>query len=249
MKKLQDKRVLVTGGTTGIGLATAKLLHAEGARVMVTGRNEETLEAARRELPSDVHVVKSDAGSLADAESLATTVAEKLGGLDVAFLNAGVARFAPIETVSDIDWDETFAINVKGPYFLAQKLLPLLGSGASLVLNTSVVDVKGFPSTSVYSASKAALRSVVRTFAAELAPRGIRVNAVSPGPITTPIYGKLGFDAETQAGFQKEMAERNPMKRFGSPEEVARAVLFLASTDSSYITGADLAVDGGVTQL
>lgn len=249
MKKLQDKRVLVTGGTTGIGLATAKLLHDEGARVIVTGRNEETLEAARRELPSDVHVVKSDAGSLADADSLATTVAERLGGLDVAFLNAGVARFAPIETVSDIDWDETFAINVKGPYFLAQKLLPLLGSGASLVLSTSVVDVKGFPATSVYSASKAALRSVVRTFAAELAPRGIRVNAVSPGPIKTSIYAKLGFDAEAQSGFEKQMAESNPMKRFGSPEEVARAVLFLASSDSSYITGADLAVDGGVTQL
>lgn len=231
MKKLQGKRVLVTGGTTGIGLATAKLLHGEGARLIVTGRNEETLEAARRELPSDVHVVKSDAGSLADAEALATTVAEKLGGLDVAFLNAGVARFAPIETVSDVDWDETFAINVKGPYFLAQRLLPLLGSGASLVLNTSVVGVKGFPATSVYSASKAALRSVVRTFAAELAPRGIRVNAVSPGPIKTPIYAKLGFDSEAQAGFEKQMAESNPMKRFGSPEEVARAVLFLASTD------------------
>ncbi len=215
----------------------------------MTGRNEKTLEAARKELPSDVLVVKSDAGSLADAEALAKTVSQALGGLDVAFLNAGIAPFAPVEGVTEESWDEVFGINVKGPFFLVQRLLPLLAPGASVVFNTSVVDVKGFPTTSTYSASKAALRSLVRTLAAEFVAKGIRVNAVAPGPITTPIYAKLGFDAPTQAGFEKAMAEMNPMKRFGLPEEVARAALFLASEDSSYITGADLAVDGGLTQL
>lgn len=249
MKKLENKRALVTGGTSGIGLATAKLFHEEGARVLVTGRNDVTLAAARRELPADIQVVKSDARSLADGAALAKTIAETFGGLDVAFLNAGAAKFAPLEGVTEGDWDEAFAVNVKGPYFLAQKLAPLFASGGALLFNTSVVDVKGFASTSVYSATKAALRSLVRTLAAELAPRGVRVNAVAPGPIATPIYGKLGFDTDSQAGFEKAMADMNPMKRFGLPDEVARAALFLASTDSSYITGADLTVDGGLANL
>jgi NAD(P)-dependent dehydrogenase (short-subunit alcohol dehydrogenase family) len=249
MKTFDKQRVLVTGGTTGIGLAAARQFHAEGARVMVTGRNEKTLAEAHQQLPADVLIVRSDAGELTDVEALVRHIRDTFGGLDVAFINAGIGRFAPVEAVTELDWDEIFSVNVKGPYFLAQQLLPLLQPGSSVVFNTSVVTLKGFPTTSVYSASKAALRSLVRTLAAEWVGRGIRVNAVSPGPISTPIYAKLGFDSATQAGFEQSMADSNPMKRFGTAEEVERAVLFLASPAASYITGADLAVDGGLTNL
>lgn len=249
MKKLDEKRVLVTGGTTGIGLAAARLFHDEGARVLVTGRNEKTLAEARKVLPADVGIVRSDAASLADAAVLADTVRRELGGLDAAFLNAGIGRFQLMEAVAEADWDETFATNVKGPFFLLQKLRPLFGAGAAVLLNTSVADVKGFATTSVYSASKAALRSLVRTLAAEWVGAGIRVNAVSPGPIDTPIFEKLGLPAEHLAGFQESLTSTNPMKRFGAPEEVAKAALFLLSPDSSYTTGFELAVDGGITQL
>ncbi|MBL8113935.1 MAG: SDR family oxidoreductase [Acidobacteria bacterium] len=248
-KTLAGKRVVITGGTTGIGLATAQLFHAQGARVLVTGRNEKTLAEARESLPEGIEIFKSEAGSLSDIDALVARTKELFGGVDVLFLNAGVARFAPLELVPESEWDDMVGINAKGPYFTVQKFLPLLAEGASIVVNTSVVDVKGFPSTSVYSASKAALRSLVRTFAAELAPRGIRVNAVSPGPITTPIYGKLGLDAATAADFAKNTMESNPMKRFGTPDEVAQAALFLASPASSYTTGLDLPVDGGASQL
>jgi NAD(P)-dependent dehydrogenase (short-subunit alcohol dehydrogenase family) len=247
--QFQGKRVLVTGGTTGIGLETARRFHAEGARVIVTGKNEATLDQARGALPKDILVLRSDAGCLADADALAARIERELGGLDVVFLNAGIGRFAPIDAVSEADWDEMFAVNVKGPYFLLRRLLPLLEPGSTVLFNTSVVSVKGFAATSIYSATKAALRSVVRTMAAELVARGIRVNAVAPGPIVTPIYAKLGFDAATQAGFEQSMADLNPMKRFGRPEEVAEVALFLASPAASYITGADWAVDGGLTNL
>lgn len=248
MGRYSGKTAVVTGGTSGIGLATAKLLLDDGARVLVTGRSKKTLEAARLELGDRAVVVESDTSSLADIERLGGTVKELFGELDLLFVNAGVAKFAPLEAVTEAHYDEIQAINTKGAFFVVQRLAPLLRGGGAIVLNTSVVDEKGFPSTSIYSASKAALRSFARTLAAELLPRGIRVNAVSPGPITTPILGKSGLPTEAVAGFEAQLRESNPMKRFGRPEEVARAVAFLG-IEATFTTGAELVIDGGASQL
>jgi len=251
MGRYSGKTAVVTGGTSGIGLATAKLLLDEGARVLVTGRTDKTLDAARVELggiADGAIVVKSDTSSLADIEKLAGKVKETLGEVDLLFVNAGVAKFAPLEAVTEAHYDEVQAINAKGAFFVVQRIAPLLRTGGAVVLNTSVVNEKGFPATSVYSATKAALRSLARTFAAELLPRGIRVNAVSPGPITTPILGKSGLPPEGVTGFETQLRETNPMKRFSHPDEVARAVAFLAF-EATFTTGAELPVDGGAAQL
>lgn len=248
MGRYSGKTAVVTGGTSGIGLATAKLLLDEGARVLVTGRTDKTLDAARVELGDRAIVVKSDTASLADIEKLGGKVKETLGEVDLLFVNAGVAKFAPLEAVTEAFYDETQSINTKGAFFIVQRLAPLLRSGGAVVLNTSVVDELGFPSTSVYAASKAALRSFGRTLAAELLPKGIRVNAVSPGPIVTPILEKSGLPPEAAAGFEAQLRESNPMKRFGQPDEVARAVLFLGF-DATFTTGAEIPVDGGFSQL
>lgn len=248
MGKYDGKTAVITGGTTGIGFATAKLLVAEGARVLVTGRNEGAIEVARKELGNRAIVVRSDTSSLRDIDALAATAKDAFGELDFVFVNAGIAKFAPLESVTEAFYDETQGINAKGAFFTIQKLAPLVKSGGSFVLNTSVVDEKGMPSTSVYSASKAALRSLARTLAAELLARGIRVNAVSPGPITTPIVDKMGLPSDVRAGLENQLREGNPMKRFGLPEEVGRAALFLAF-DATFTTGAELPVDGGLTQL
>lgn len=248
MSRLDGKTVLITGGTTGIGLSAAQLFQAEGARVAVTGRSRETLEAARRELGPDALVIASDASKLPEIDALAAKLKTHFGTLDVLFANAGIAKFIPLDDVTEELFDETIDINLKGVYFLIQRLVPLFKPGSSIILNTSVVDVKGLPTTSFYAASKAALRSLARSLAPELFPRGIRINAVSPGPITTPIYDKLGLSPEMKVGFEAQMRDANPMKRFGTPEEVARAVLFLAH-DATYTTGAELAVDGGFGQL
>lgn len=249
MARFTGKTALITGGTTGIGFATAKAFLTEGARVVVTGRTRAALDAAKAELGSGALVLQSDTASLTDLDAVAKTVKAELGGIDILFVNAGVAKFAPLEASSADFYDEIFNINVRGAFFAIQKLVPLLRAPGSIVLNTSVVDEKGFPGTSVYSASKAALRSFARTLSSELLPRGIRVNAVSPGPVHTPIYEKLGLDAEGQVAFEKQMTELNPMKRFGRADEVARAVLFFASEESSYTAGAELAVDGGFSNL
>lgn len=248
MGRYAGKTAVVTGGTSGIGLATAKLLLDEGARVLVTGRTDKTLDAARVELGDRAIVVKSDTASLADIEKLGGKVKEALGEVDVLFVNAGIAKFAPFEAVTEAFYDEILAINTKGAFFVVQRLAPLLRSGSSVVLNTSIVDELGFPSTSVYAASKAALRSLARTLATELLPRGIRVNAVSPGPITTPILEKSGLPQEALAAFQVQLRETNPMKRLGHADEVARAVAFLGF-DATYTTGAELPIDGGYSQL
>lgn len=249
MNRFTNKVALITGGTTGIGLATAQALIAEGAKVVVTGRNADSLAAAQKLLGPSALVVKSDTAHLADLDALTAKVKAAHGALDVLFVNAGVAKFAPLEASTPELFDEIFGINVRGAYFAIQKLTPLIRDGGSIVLNTSVVDEKGFPGASVYSASKAALRSFARTLAAELVPRRIRVNAVSPGPVATPIYDKLGLDPEGRAAFEQQMTSLNPMKRFGTSDEVARAVLFFASSDSTYTTGAELAVDGGFSNL
>lgn len=247
MARYQGKRAVITGGTSGIGLATAKLLVDEGARVLVTGRTKAGLERTRGELGKNAIVAESDAASLADINKLAERVKSEFGTLDLLFVNAGIARFAAFESVTEGMYDELFSLNAKGAYFTVQKLAPLMTEGSAVVFTTSVANVKGLPMISAYSASKAALRSMARSLASELLPRGIRVNAVSPGPIETPILGKvMPKDAADEIAVQ--LRERNPMKRFGRPDEIAKALAFLAF-EATYTTGAELAVDGGSSQL
>jgi NAD(P)-dependent dehydrogenase (short-subunit alcohol dehydrogenase family) len=246
MGKLENKVVVITGGTTGIGLAAARLFAAEGAKVTVTGSNPKTLEAARSELRGVAEVVASDAGSAEDIEKLAHSFPS---GVDVLYLNAGVAKFGPIASLDLAAFDESFRINVRGAWLALKHFGPLMRRGGSVVVTTSVNGELGMPGSSVYAATKAALRSLVRVAANELAEAGVRVNAVSPGPIETPLYGKLGMRAEVVQGFAKDLVARIPLKRFGSAAEVAKAALFLASDDSSFMTGEEIVLDGGMTRV
>lgn len=239
--KLTNKHILITGGTTGIGLATAKLFAAEGARLTVTGTNPVTLEAARRELADSARVVAADAGDGAAYAALGTP-------FDGVFLNAGIAKFAPITDFDEATLDEVLRVNVKGPFLAIKHLAPLMTRGGSIVVTTSINNQLGMPGSAMYAASKAAARSLVRVAAVELAARGIRVNAVSPGPIETPLYGKLGLSAEALQGFAKELPTKIPLGRFGTSDEVARAALFLIGDDSSFMTGEEIVLDGGMTQ-
>src|SRR5487761_202185 len=232
MKRLEGKVAVVTGGNSGIGLATAIHLQEEGAQDAISGRSKKTLDEAVKTIGNGVVAIQSDVAKLTDIDKLFAEVSQKLGKIDVLFVNAGVAKFAPLADTPESMFDEQFDINIKGAYFTIQKALPLLNDGASIILNTSVADSKGNPGTSAYSATKAALRSLARTAAAELVGRGIRVNAVAPGPIVTPILEKTGLPMEAFDQFLAKV----PMKRFGQPEEVAAVVAFLASQDASYIT-------------
>jgi NAD(P)-dependent dehydrogenase (short-subunit alcohol dehydrogenase family) len=241
------KSVVITGGTSGFGLATAKLLLDHGARVLVTGHTTATLDRAREDLGGNAIVVKSDTASLTDIDTLADRVKSEFGTVDLLFANAGTTRFAPFEATTEAVYDQLLAVNVKGAYFTVQKLTPLMSEGGAVVLTTSVMNVKGVPMVSVYSASKAALRSMTRTLARELLPHGVRVNAVSPGPIDTGILEKA-LPKEAAEQTRAQMTENNPMKRFGHPEEIAKAVAFLAF-EATFTTGAELAVDGGASQL
>jgi NAD(P)-dependent dehydrogenase (short-subunit alcohol dehydrogenase family) len=249
MKRLEGKVAVVTGGNSGIGLATAKRLQEEGAKVAIAGRSRKTLDDAVRSIGNGVVAVQADVAKLTDVDKLYAEVSKKLGKIDVLFVNAGVAKFAPLAETSESLYDENFDINIKGAYFTIQKALPFLNDGASIILNTSVAGSTGNPGASAYSATKAALRSLARTAAAELVGRGIRVNTVAPGPIVTPILGRTGLPKEAIDEFTKRVVERVPMKRFGQPEEVAGAVAFLASQDASYITGVEINVDGGQGQI
>lgn len=249
MKRLEGKVAVVTGGNSGIGLATAKRLQEEGARVAISGRSRKTLDEAVKTIGNGVVAVQSDVSKLADVDKLYKEVSQKLGKIDVLFVNAGVAKFAPFSETSESVYDEQFDINIKGAYFTIQKALPFLNDGASIILNTSVVNSKGYAGASAYSATKAAMRSLARTTAAELAGRGIRVNTVAPGPIVTPILGRTGLSKEALDEFVTETVAKIPMKRFGQPEEVAGTVAFLASQDASYITGVEINVDGGMGQI
>ena len=238
---------LVTGGTTGIGLATAQLLHKRGYAVLVTGRDPGTLAAAQHALPDDVVVFRADASSIAAADEVAAELRQRFGRLDLAFLNAGVTRLVPLEALDEETFDWHLATNLKGQVFMLQKVLPLLGRGSSVVLTSSTVSGQAAPGMAVYAATKGAQLSLMRTLAVEFAPRGIRVNAVSPGPVETPMVGKLGLPPDQLSGFKEGFTARVPLGRFGAAEEIANAVAFLASTEASYITGANLVVDGGLT--
>ena len=248
MGQYDGKRVVITGGTSGIGLATAKLLLDQGARVLVTGRAKKALDSAREVLGKNAIVVSSDATVLTDIDALAARVKLEFGAVDFLFLNAGYGTFAPFEGTSEAAYDEMFNLNTKGPYFAAQKLAPLMPRGSAIVLTTSIANVRGLPMLSAYAAAKAALRSLARSLAAELLPRGIRVNAISPGPIETPIILKTGMSKEQMEQVHKQMEEGNPMKRYGRHEEIAKAAIFLAF-DATFTNGHELPVDGGLTQL
>lgn len=247
MDRYADKNVVITGGTGGIGLATAHRLVAGGARVLVTGRNAEALQAARDALGARAIAVQSDTASVADIDELAARAQTEFDALDLVFVNAGITRWIPFADVDVDRYEEIFAVNAKGAYFTVQKLAPLIRRGGAVVLTTSVTDVLGFPLTSVYAASKAAVRSMTRSFARELLDRGVRVNAVSPGVIDTDVLVKAASQ-EASDQVKRQVAETNPMKRIGRPEEVAAAVCFLAF-EATYTTGAELAIDGGSTQL
>ncbi|MCU0238082.1 MAG: SDR family oxidoreductase [Pyrinomonadaceae bacterium] len=249
MSKLNGKIAVITGGSSGIGLATAQTFIKEGAKVVITGRKQETIDEALALLGENAFGVRGDVANLADLDTLFATVKEKFGGIDVLFVNAGVAFFAPLEASSEEFFDQIMNINVKGAYFTVQKALPILHDGASVVLTTSVVNQIGMENASVYSATKAALRSLARTLSAELVGRGIRVNAVSPGPIETPIFSKTGMPQEALDEFGASVIQQVPMKRMGKADEVANAVLFLASADSSFILGSEIVVGGGMSQI
>ncbi len=249
MKRLEGKVAVITGGNSGIGLATAKRLQAEGAKVAILGRSQKTLDEAVKSIGNGVVAVQGDVAKLGDIDKLYAEVSQKLGKIDILFVNAGVAKFAPLAETSESTFDENFDTNIKGAYFTIQKALPLLNDGASIILNTSVAGQTGVAGASAYSATKAALRSLARTAAAELVGRGIRVNTVAPGPIATPIFGRTGMPQEAVDEFAKQIIAKVPMKRFGQPEEVAGAVAFLASQDASYITGVEINVDGGIGQI
>lgn len=246
MSQLKGKIALVTGGTTGIGLATALQFHAEGAKVIVTGQNPATLEAARQQLPDDVLVLRADARSIADSEQVAAEIGRRFGGLDIAFLNAGIARFNALENIDEAFYDDILDINVKGVFFAVQKLSPILRPGASVLVTTSVITHRGSAGGAVYAASKGALAALVRSLALELAPRGIRINSLSPGPIDTPIFSKTGMSKEAVSEFTAGLAQKVPLGRFGLAEEIAKVATFLASSSSSFMTGSEVAVDGGV---
>jgi len=249
MKRLEGKVAVITGGNSGIGLASAKRLQEEGARVAIAGRSQKTLDEAAKSLGKDVLAIQADVSKLEDIDKIYAAVAKKFGKIDVLFVNAGIAQFAPFAQTTESLYDDIMETNTKGAYFTIQKAIPHLNDGASIILNTSVAGIKGTENTSVYSSTKAALRSFARTAAAELAGRNIRVNAVAPGPIVTPIFGRTGLPQEAVDAFAKEIVGKVPLKRFGQPEEVAGAVAFLASSDASYITGVELNVDGGMGQI
>jgi NAD(P)-dependent dehydrogenase (short-subunit alcohol dehydrogenase family) len=247
MGRYDDATVLITGGTSGIGLATARLLRDEGARLIVTGRDPESLDFARKELGPTATVRASDAADPAAMDALVAHVREAVGVVDLLFVNAGITAFRGFSEVTEPEYDHLFAVNVRGPYFLVQKLAPLLREGGAVVVTTSVANAKGLPGSSVYAATKAALRSMVRSLARELLPRGVRVNAVSPGPIDTGILERA-LPAAAAEATREQMRRSNPMQRFGRPEEVATAVAFLGF-EATFTTGAELVVDGGASQL
>jgi NAD(P)-dependent dehydrogenase (short-subunit alcohol dehydrogenase family) len=249
MNRFTNQSVLVTGGTSGIGLAAAQAFINEGATVYVTGRDAASIASAQAQLGAKAVVIASDAAAGGDAKALGATLLAKNVQLSAVFINAGMAQMTPFADVDEAFWDRQFAVNVKGAYFQIQALLPVLAKGASIVLNGSVNAHIGMPGTSVYAATKAALISLAKTLSAELLPRGVRVNVVSPGPIETPLYGKLGMDAATLQSVAAQIQNQVPLGRFGTANEVASTVLHLSAPESAFIVGTEILVDGGMSQL
>jgi len=249
MKKLENRTALITGGNSGIGFATAKEFIQQGAKVIITGRNAAALEDAKQSLGENAFTLLSDASNMEDVFKLQQQVKAIFPSLDILFINAGVAKLAPFETMTEAQYDETFNINVKSAYFTIQQLLPLFNDGGSIVLNTSINSHIGMANTTLYAASKGALITMARTLSTELLSRKIRVNAISPGPVRTPLYDKFGFDKEQAEAVQASIVGQVPMGRFGTPEEIARIVTFFASEDSSFVIGAELIADGGMITL
>jgi NAD(P)-dependent dehydrogenase (short-subunit alcohol dehydrogenase family) len=247
--KLDGKIAVITGGNSGIGLATAKRFVSEGANVFIFGRRQNEIDAGISEIGKNVIGIQGDVSNLADLDRLFDEVKVQKGHLDILFANAGIAQFAPLEEISEEHFDKIFRINVKGLLFTVQKALPILEDGGSIILNASIGSSKGVGGSSVYSATKAAVRSFARTWTVDLRDRNIRVNAISPGPIDTPIFSSITQNEEQSELFKKNIVNAVPMKRMGSPDEVAKAVSFLASDESSYVTGIELFVDGGLAQI
>jgi NAD(P)-dependent dehydrogenase (short-subunit alcohol dehydrogenase family) len=249
MSRLNGKFALITGGTTGIGFATAQLFIQEGAKVAITGQNQERLDQASQTLGTEVLAIRADTRSLDDLDAVMARIKEQWGRLDILFVNAGIIKLSPLLDIDEALIDEMMDVNFKGALFAVQKAVPLMPENSSIVFNTSINNQMGMANSSIYSASKAALRSLTQVLAVELLDRKIRVNAVSPGPIRTPIINKLGIPPEQMEEFSTQLQRMIPMKRFGEPEEIAKAVLFLASDDASFVLGEELVVDGGWTEL
>ncbi|MEM6644108.1 MAG: glucose 1-dehydrogenase [Bacteroidota bacterium] len=249
MGKLDGKVALITGANSGIGLATAKLFIQEGAKVVITGRRQEALDEAVAEVGGDIKAIFADAADIQKAKEVVKDTVAAFGKIDILFANAGVAYFAPHTDITEEFFDSQFNINVKGPFFLIKEAIPHLNDGAVIISNTSVVGQKGFDGTSVYSATKAAFRSLSRVMASELRARKIRSVSVAPGPIETPIYGKLGLPQEAVEEMGAGFSQQVPLGRFGSADELAKSVLFLASDDASFVNGVELEVDGGLSQI
>ncbi|MBS1143755.1 MAG: 3-oxoacyl-(acyl-carrier-protein) reductase [Proteobacteria bacterium] len=249
MQKFDGKTVLITGGSSGIGLASAQLFQSEGARVAITGRTESSLARTRDLLGPKALIYASDTGKTSEIDILFADLGKRFDGLDILVLNAGIAAPAPLEAITEGAFDELLAVNLKGVFFSLQKALPMLREGSSIIVTTSITNRLGSPNFSVYAACKAALRSLVASLSLELIPRKIRINAVSPGPIATPMFSRLGLPPEISAAIQNEITQKSPCHRFGAPEEVARTILFLSSDESSYIVGQEIVVDGGMSLL
>lgn len=247
--KLQGKIAVVTGGNSGIGLATAQTFVAEGATVVIVGRDQGSLDQAAKALGEKATAMRADVANLSDLDRLFASVKRDFGNIDIIIVNAGIGLVRPLVEVDETHFDRIMDINVKGAFFTVQKALPILNGGAAIVLVASAASIAGLPGLSVYNASKAALRSLARTFSAELIGRGIRVNAISPGPVQTPIFGKMDLGPEAVGKMGESILNKVPMRRMGTPQEIANAILFLASSDSSYVLGAELFADGGMYQI
>ena len=248
-ERFKNKVAVVTGGNSGIGLATARAFAREGARVAITGRSDTTLKAAQKELGPDVLAVKADFSRVSEIETAMDRIKERFSRIDALFVNAGIGRFVPFEEVTEAFFDETMATNLKGAFFTVQKAIPLLSRGAAVVLNASINAHKGLPGSSVYGASKAAVVNLAKTLSADLLQRGVRVNVVSPGPVATPIFDRMGLPEEAARQLKEQITERVPLKRFGHPEDIAAAVLYLSSSESAFVVGTELVIDGGMIHL
>ena len=248
-QRFKDKVAVVTGGNSGIGLAAAKAFVREGAKVAITGRSDTTLKAAQKELGPDVLVIKADMSRVPEIAAAMARIKDRFGRIDALSVNAGIGRFVPFEEVTEEFYDETMATNLRGAFFTIQKAVPLLSRGAAVVLNASINAHMGMPGSSVYGASKAAVVNLAKTVSADLLQRGVRVNVVSPGPVTTPILDRMGLPEEQTRQIKERITEQVPLKRFGHPDEIAAAVLYLSSSESAFVVGTELVVDGGMIQL